>query len=136
MKRFLIITLAVVLASSCTIMKNTATYENAKSTFKTTATIADIQVSDTKVVYTYVPSKMVQRGGYENIINTAVREAVKSAGDYDVLVAKETQVRYKSGSRKIKTVIVSGYPGKYTNWRSSDEVVDTTPRSIFRRNKK
>ncbi|MGN1046872.1 MAG: hypothetical protein ACI4QG_07220 [Candidatus Cryptobacteroides sp.] len=117
-------------------MKNTATYENAKSTFKTTATIADIQVSDTKVVYTYVPSKMVQRGGYDNVINTAVREAVKSAGDYDVLVAKETQVRYKSGSRKIKTVIVSGYPGKYTNWRSSDEVVDTTPRSIFRRNKK
>jgi hypothetical protein len=80
-------------------------------------------VSPTKISFFHIPSKTVVMGGYDNVINTAVREALASNGNADVLVALETQVKYNSVG-EIESVTVTGYPATYTNFRSpSDEVL-------------
>ena len=99
---------------------NTSTFNDATSAFQTTTIIADIKVSETKISHLYIPSKTVVAGGFDNIIQTAVREAIQAAGEYDVLVAKETQVKY-ADSGQVESVLVTGYPGKYVNWRSTKE---------------
>lgn len=64
-----------------------------------------------------MPSKTVVMGGYDNVINTAVREALLANGNADVLVALETQIKYdKEG--QIESVTVTGYPAKYVNFRN------------------
>ena len=59
---------------------------------------------------------------------SAVREAIQIAGDFDVLVALETQVKYDENN-KVESVLVTGYPGKYVNWRHSDELVTAEPKA-------
>lgn len=116
---------ALACASCAMTFSSTATYEDADASFRPTTSVADIKVSDKKISYTYYPTKQVLRGGYLNTINEAVHQALQSAGDYDVLVAQETYVAVKSGfmlGRKIKSVTVTGFPGKYVNWRSTDEL--------------
>lgn len=125
-KVVILIASAIAVLSSCSTpakLISTSNSENATVSFQTTAVIADIQVSETKLSFLYVPSKTVIAGGKDNIIQTAVREALLSVGkEYDVLVAKETQVKYDSKSN-VESVLVTGYPGKYVNWRSSEEPV-------------
>ena len=55
----------------------------------------------------------------------SVRQALRSAGNYDVLVARETTmtVKKKFFSSKISSVTVTGFPGNYVNWRSTVELV-------------
>ena len=52
--------------------------------------------------------------------DTAVREALEANGNAEVLVAPQYTFVRKSGlfGSKIKTVIVSGYPAKYNNFKS------------------
>jgi hypothetical protein len=64
------------------------------------------------------PHRRVQRGGFENVKSTAVREALKNNGGGDVLVGLEVQtksVRFLIW-RSIKSITVSGYPAKYKNF--------------------
>lgn len=102
---------------------NTATHSKSQVVKPTVAIYADLDVSSTKISYFYIPSKTVAIGGYDNIINTAVREALVANGNADVLVALETQVKYDS-TGSIESVVVTGYPATYTNFRNaSDEVL-------------
>lgn len=130
MKRTLLFFCLAVMTVSCSTpakLINSSTSSNATAGFKPTVTVADVQVSEQKISFLYVPSKTVLDGGYDNVIRTAVREALLSAGEkYDVLMAKETQVKY-SAEGKIESVYVTGYPGCYVNWRSSDELVEDKP---------
>lgn len=130
MKKILIIVSAIVVLVSCSTpakLITTSTFKDASATFKTTAVVADIKVEGRKWSFLYVPSKTVAAGGYDNIIKTAVHEALMSAGkEYDVLVAKETQVKYNEESQ-VESVLVTGYPGKYTNWRNSEEIFPAEP---------
>ena len=131
MKKTLILAFVAVAFASCSMpskLINTSTYSDSAVKFQTTAVIADVQVSEKKVSHLFVPSKTVLAGGYDNIIDSAVRETVQAAGDFDVLVALETQVKY-DGEGQVESVLVTGYPGKYVNWRSSDEVVSPEPKS-------
>lgn len=126
MKKIIIIASAIAVLTSCSVpakLITTSTSEDASASFQTTAVLADIKVSETKLSFLYVPSKTVSAGGYDNIIKTAVHEALMSVGkEYDVLVAKETQVKYDAQSN-VESVLVTGYPGKYVNWRSSEKPV-------------
>ncbi len=126
MKKCFIVLATALLSTSCAVtVSTTATFENADASFRPTTSVADVQVSDTKISYTYIPSRQIRRGGYVNTINEAVRQALRSAGNYDVLIAKETSVSVKKRfifGRKIKSVTVTGYPGNYVNWRSSDDL--------------
>lgn len=121
MKKLIIILALALLCASCSTIFSTATYEDADASFRPTISIADVNVSDTKISYTYIPTRAVRKGGSANVINAAVRQALVSAGNYDVLVAKETHVTFEGS--KIVSVVVTGYPGKYTNWRTNGELV-------------
>lgn len=121
MKKYFIILAAALFSASCSTVLSTSTHENADAFFRPTISVADVRVSDTKISYTYIPTRQVRKGGVTNVIDEAVRQALRSSGNYDVLVAKETCVTVKG--TKIRSVVVTGYPGYYTNWRSTEELV-------------
>jgi hypothetical protein len=80
--------------------------------------LADLDVSTTKISYFFLPSQTVVNGGFENVVNTAVREALIANGNADVLVALEQQVKYDANG-KVESITVSGYPAKYVNFRNA-----------------
>lgn len=127
MKRLLLFFVVAVMATSCASsarLMYSATHSKAKAVQPVAALYADLDVSPTKISYFLIPGKTVLMGGYDNVINTAVREALLVNGNADVLVAMETQVKYNSIG-EIESVTVTGYPATYTNFRSpSDEVLD------------
>ena len=128
MKRLLLFFVVAVMATSCASsarLMYSATHSKAKAVQPVAALYADLNVSPTKISYFLIPSKTVVQGGYDNVINTAVREALLANGNADVLVALETQVKYDAAG-EIESVTVTGYPATYTNFRSpSDEVLST-----------
>lgn len=114
---FLFIAIAVTSCSVPAKLINSATYKTVSVAQPVVAVFADLQVSPEKITYFMMPSKTVVMGGYDNVIDTAVREALVANGDADVLVALETQVKYdKEG--QIESVTVTGYPAKYVNFRN------------------
>ena len=117
---FIIVVVATTLCfSSCSTLKNSATYSKT-SINPVTAVMADVEVSPKKITHTYIPSKNVLKGGLKNVISSAVKEALEVHGSGDVLVALETQIKYKS-LNKIESVTVSGYPAKYTNFKNVND---------------
>lgn len=123
MKRFLLFAILAVAASSCSTLKNTATTHDFNTNAPyTVPVIADLEVSGNRIMYAYVPPKSVRNGGTQNAINTAIREALVTNGNADVLVGLETQVRFNA-LKKIKSVVVTGYPAKYKNFRQLDEEI-------------
>lgn len=128
MKKLFLFLAVAVMATSCASsakLINSATHSKAKVIQPITALYADLNVSPTKITYFLIPSKTVVQGGYDNVINSAVREALLANGNADILVAMETQVKYNPAG-EIESVTVTGYPATYTNFRSpSDDVLDT-----------
>lgn len=121
MKRLFFALCVVALFASCTTVRHTATQRDVKAPI-VSAVIGDLDVSDQKISYTYVPTKKIRRGGPNNCINSAIAAALKG-GDYDILVETQEAVveRKWFGKRKITSVTVTGYPAKYKNFRSADE---------------
>ena len=125
MKKLSIVMIAAMMTVSCSPMAkliNTATHSKSQAVQPTAAIFADLDVSTEKISYFYIPSKTVAIGGYDNIINTAVREALAANGNADVLVALETQVKYNSAG-VVESVVITGYPAKYTNFRNANDEV-------------
>jgi hypothetical protein len=98
-------------------LMNSATYQRNTIAQPVVALFADLEVSPEKVSYLLLPTKTVLQGGYDNVINTAVKEALMVNGNADVMVALETQVKY-DGEGQIESVVVVGYPVKYVNFRN------------------
>jgi len=92
-----------------------------KDEVTTAPVIADLKVSENKITYMYVPSKAAQAEGEENCVKCAIREALQVNGDADVIVGMETQVKfdgtYYNGQAVVESVVVSGYPARYINFR-------------------
>lgn len=111
--------LSVMLSSCSTPVKlmNSATYQNSTVSQPVVALFADLEVSPEKISYLLLPSKTVLCGGYDNVINTAVKDALMIHGNADVMVALETQVKYGVDGQ-IESVVVTGYPAKYVNFRN------------------
>ena len=129
MKKLVLFLAVAAMVTSCSSAKliNSATHSKAKAIQPVTALYADLSVSPTKISYFLIPSKTVLQGGYDNVINTAVREALIANGNADVLVAMETQVKHNADG-EIESVTVTGYPATYTNFRSpGDDVLRTLP---------
>ena len=91
---------------------------------KTAPLIADLKVSENKITYIFVPSRAAQAEGEENCVKCAIREALKAHGDADVIVGMETQTKFDgtfyNGHAVVESIIVSGYPAKYVNFRHPD----------------
>lgn len=121
MKKLFFALLAVVLFSSCSTMRQSATQRDVAAPV-VSAVISDLDVAPEKIFYTYVPTRQVRRGGVHNCINCAIAEALKR-GDYDVLVETQQATVERKGlfGRKITKVVVTGYPAKYKNFRQADE---------------
>lgn len=119
MKKLTILAAMALIIASCsapTRLVNSATYKNI-SFQPVAAVFADLDVSPKKISHFMIPSNSVAIGGYDNVIATAVREALIANGDADVMIGLETQVKYASDG-SIESVTISGYPAKYTNFRS------------------
>ena len=125
MKKSLFIVLVAATFASCSVtapasmakLTNTSTHSKIQVIQPTVAVLADLEVSPNKISYFFLPSQTVVNGGFENVVNTAVREALIANGNADVLVALEQQIKYTSEGA-VESITVSGYPAKYVNFRS------------------
>ena len=122
---FLLVVFVVGL-SACKSARSTATYQDPINTLRT-VTVADLDVSETRISYTYRPSYAVRLGGSQNVIKTAVQEALKAHGSGDILIGLE----YTTISRwtvfpflsPIREITVTGRPAKYVNFHSLPEKI-------------
>ena len=99
---------------------SSATHNKVSVVTPVAAVFADLKVSPDKISFFYIPSKTVIEGGYDNVVDSAVREALASNGDADVLVALETQVKWDADG-KPESITVTGYPAKYVNFRNAGD---------------
>lgn len=115
---FFVVILAM---TSCTVVLNTATHKPVHvETPIASPLIVDLDVSPTKISYSYAPiPASIASLGKENIINTAVKQALLENGNADVMVGLETQIQYSKIG--IESVIITGYPAKYVNFRHVDD---------------
>jgi hypothetical protein len=124
---FLLLVIAMSLSACSPVAKliNTSSYNEVTVANPVAAVFADLEVSTEKITYFMIPSKIVLRGGYNNVVETAVREALLANGNADVLVALEKQIKYGNDGQ-IESITVTGYPAKYVNFRSpGDEYLRT-----------
>ena len=122
MKKLILLLSATCALCSCQTIRSTATHK-AIDIQPIGALIADLEVSPNRISYTMIPHRRVQRGGYENVKSTAIREALQNNGGGDVLVHLEVQTKSARFLlwRWIKSITVSGYPAKYTNFTNPDK---------------
>jgi hypothetical protein len=128
MKKFFILAFVATILTGCSSIVpksanpkvvNTTTYTKADVSGPKVSIVADLEISPVKISYSYVPSKAVGNGGFDNILNSAVQETLYKNGQADVLVALEYHAEFdKKG--KCELIIVTGYPAKYKNLRTSD----------------
>ena len=129
MKKLVLFAVIMIAVSVCapTRLINTATHKKMAVSSPVAAVFADLSVSEKKISYFMMPSKTVSNGGFDNVVNTAVREALLANGDADVLVGLETQVKYDNKGQ-VESITVSGYPAKYVNFRNpGDEYLKSMP---------
>lgn len=102
---------------------SSATYRNISvDTPVTPPLIADLKVSSKKISYTLMPSKALLKTDVDNIIKSAVKEALNNNENADVLIGMEYQLKYDDLGT-LESVIVTGYPAKYTNFRHPNESI-------------
>ncbi|MBQ3147901.1 MAG: hypothetical protein IJB87_00895 [Alistipes sp.] len=122
MKNFLFILVLAFVLSSCSTVYKTASTEDVSTRIVST-TLADLEVSNQKITYTFKPVASVRRGGVQNCINVAISEALKEHGG-DVLIEtqKATVCRMSLfGFNRVKSVTVTGFPATYKNFNSVDQ---------------
>lgn len=126
MKKFFILSvLAPAMFVSCSMftakaptkLTNTASYTPVNVMQPVVALFADLEVSPTKISFFYIPSGTIVSAGPQNVIDSAIKEALMANGNADVLVGVEKQIKY-SGDGNIESITVTGYPAKYVNFRS------------------
>lgn len=122
MKKVILGVLVALTATSCTTVRKTATTMDV-NTNATSRSTADLVVSPEKQTYDYRPPKKVRRGGLKNAKSTAVAELLRQSGA-DVLVHPQFETSVRTGffgQKKIKRVVVSGYPATYRNFQSKND---------------
>lgn len=114
--------------TSCKTIHSTAEYKD-PTTFLRNVTVADLEVSRDRISFTYEPSREVRRGGDQNVIKAAIREALRVNGGGDVLVDLEYitvskfSIKFFYSRSAIRQITVSGYPAKYTNFHSLNDSI-------------
>lgn len=123
MKKLFILAVAAMTMASCSMparLVNTAAHAKNQAAQPFAAVFADLKVSPTKITYFMIPSKTVVAAGEENVVNSAVREALLANGNADVLVCMNTQIKYTTLG-EIESITVTGYPATYVNFRSPSQ---------------
>ena len=129
MKKILFLSLMFVAlaTTSCKTILATAEYKDPTTVLRN-VTVADLDVADERISFTFVPSYKVRRGGSQNVIKAAIREALRINGGGDVLIDLEyitvnDPYFIKPWLSPISEITVSGYPAKYKNFHSLDDSI-------------
>ena len=120
MKKFFILAAVAAMFVGCapqTKLITSSTHTKVNAVDPIVAVFADLDVAKEKITYLFIPSKSARNGGADNVIDSAVSEALANNGGADVLVGLEKQVKYNAQG-EVESVVVSGYPAKYVNFRS------------------
>ncbi|MBR0181969.1 MAG: hypothetical protein IJQ05_01670 [Bacteroidaceae bacterium] len=133
-KHLFMAAIAALCLASCTTTNKTARTEVMPYSMYN-ASVADLDVSPERVVYTMTPSKELNRAGEANCKRAAVQECLSKNGNADLLVEPMFVVSVKKTwfGKKVTSVTVSGRPAKYKNFRSMPDGVWTDP--VFRGSK-
>jgi len=129
MKKFFRLLAVAVIVTSCGVVAkqekliNTASYSRATASLYVTPVQADLEVSSEKIHHFMEVSDNIRIGGEENVVKTAVMEALDVYGG-DVLVGLEKQLKYND-SGQIVSITISGYPAKYVNFRPCENIPAT-----------
>ena len=105
---------------------NTATWQKLNFQPYVTPVQVDLAVSPQKIEYFMLVSEIVRRGGYDNVVATAVKEALESKGGGDVIVGLQSQVKYNEKG-EIESISISGFPASYVNFRSNENLPAVKP---------
>ena len=118
-KIILFFAFAVTLVSCGTTEKliNTATHTGGNAAFFVNPVCADIKVDGKKISFFMPVSENISNGGLQNVIDSAVKDALEQNGNADLLIGLQTQVKYDSQG-KIESIAISGYPARYVNFHN------------------
>lgn len=118
-KKFVLIAFVAAFGlASCTTIKKTASTIDVNNSLTSNSDV-ELIVADKQISHNHRVTAKERRGGTKNVYNAAVSAALKANGNADVLVAPEYETVIKKGlfGKKIKEVMVSGYPAKYKNFK-------------------
>lgn len=118
MKKIFIAIACTTLMVSCSTIRKSSVSTLDVSSVVTSAGTADLDVSQQKISYTYLPTSQDKKSGLKNVINNAVTEALKANGNADVMVGMNYDAVMKKKG-KVKSIIITGYPAKYRNFSTA-----------------
>ena len=133
LKRLFLFCVAAVTVVSCGMSSeaarvlSSATYHKMDFQPYVTPVQVDLQVSPKKIEYLMIVTDGVRAGGYDNVVSTAVKEALAANGGGDVIVGLQTQTKYNNRD-EIESIYISGFPAYYVNFRSNDTLPLVTPK--------
>ena len=118
-KIILVFALAVTLVSCGTTEKliNTSTHTGGNAAFFVNPVCADIKVDGKKISFFMPVSENISNAGLQNVIDTAVKDALEQNGNADLLIGLQTQVKYDAKG-KIESIAITGYPARYVNFHN------------------
>lgn len=139
MKKLIVIASVLLMATSCVSYRGASvSTTNIGAPVVGTATAATLEVSPTKITYTYEPSNAEGRHLSLDVLKeNAVYEALVRNGNADALVEVNYYVtakkRFFGMGTKYTRIVVSGYPVKYKDFREPTEAdlknIETLSRS-------
>jgi hypothetical protein len=129
MKKVLFLACVAFALTSCVTTVKTAKIAETKGQLLN-ATVADLDVSPTRVSYTMSPSKEIRRAGISNVKQAAIQECLQQNGNADVLVDCEYTIEQQNNwifGKKISKITVSGHPAKFKGYRTLNDSVWCNP---------
>ena len=124
MKKLVLFVFAVAMLASCAVQQqNTKARLSEVQTSIVAPVVADLEISQTKITYTYNPtSAEIRKTDLNTIINNAIAWALEENGNADVLVNASCRTTY-SGD-KLKTIIITGYPATVKEFNKPSQPYD------------
>ena len=132
LKRIIVFAISMVMLLSCGIgntsskLVSTATYQRMNFQPYVTPVQVDLKVSPKKISYFMLVSDSVRQGGFDNIVATAVKEALEANGNGDVIVGLQTQTKYNNKG-EVESINITGFPATYENFRSNEKLPMAQP---------
>ena len=124
MKKLAILLGAIALLTSCAIQQqNTRARLTEVQSAIVAPVVADLDISPTKITYTYNPTRYeVRTLDLGTITNNAIAWALEKNGNADVLINANCRTIY-SGLR-LKSIIITGYPATVKEFTKPDQPYD------------
>lgn len=129
MKKTLLLACVAFSMASCVTTVKTAKVADTKGQLLS-ATVADLDVSPTRVTYTLIPTPEIRRAGLSNVKQSAIQECLQKNGNADVLVDCEYTIEQQNNwifGKKISKITVSGHPAKFKNYHGLNDSVWCNP---------